>query len=181
MSHGLSPKDSRKLRFNPGFNTSINLEPPFSVKSRYKLKPPLSSEVYDIVSAVGPFTAHGQVNTPIPHWMLHIAGGRAELTSLALGFLSSCCHLSPIPCRTSHKAQPLGGSCKRNSPKFRHQPPLQRTEEGGDSQSHSPSPSVPLLTPPINACLWHITSVQWTTDALPKRNCVPTSASSYVL
>ena len=94
VSHGVIPKDIRKLRFNPFFfNISIALELPFSVQLRFRLRPLFPLEVCNTVLQT-PFTAKWWVDTPGPHWTLHIPGVTAGIPSLASGPLSSYCCLS---------------------------------------------------------------------------------------
>lgn len=81
VRHGLIPKDSKKLRFNPGFYTSvINLELPFSAQSRYKLRPSLHYEICNTMR--GAFHCTWVGGHPGPHWMSHILGtGQSLKTS----------------------------------------------------------------------------------------------------
>lgn len=95
VSHGLIPKDLRKLRFNPGFYTSVNLELPFSVQSRYKLRPSLHCEVCNTMRGACHCTWVSR--HPGPHWMLRIPGAGQSLNIRPLDvFLPTAASLPPL-------------------------------------------------------------------------------------
>ena len=117
VSHGVIPKDIRKLRFNPFFlNISIALELPFSVQLRFRLRPLFPLEVCNTVLQTHSLPSGGWTPQALTgHCIFQESRQEFHPWLLDLWVLTAA---SPNPCRPSHEAQPLNDFCNRNSPNF---------------------------------------------------------------